>query len=109
MCLWFANLPARSHAASHALLSRRSDAECHTAQVVSRDVGFHPAMPLSAVAILLRVCSEFTRRLFLPRLERVAALWKPLFFFKRRTQLDERLGVLVYLLALSRFGGNRYL
>ena len=42
-------------AASRALLSRRSYAEYHTAQVVSRDVGFRPAVPLPAVATLLRV------------------------------------------------------
>ena len=54
-CLWFVNVPAQYRAASHALLSRRSDAECHTAQVVSRDVGFRPAVPLPAVAFLLRM------------------------------------------------------
>jgi hypothetical protein len=48
-------------AMSHALLCRRSYAECHTAQVVSRDVGFHPAVPLPAVAILSRVLLEQTR------------------------------------------------
>ncbi len=76
--LRFVNLPAHYRAASHALLYRRSDAECHTAEVVSRDGGFRPAVPLPAVAILLcillreRACLDFTR------LERVAALWKPL-------------------------------
>jgi hypothetical protein len=51
------NLPARCRVASHAPLCRRSYAECHTAQVVSRDVGFRPAVPLPAVAILLRTLS----------------------------------------------------
>ena len=53
-CLWFVYLLARCRVASHALLSRRSYTECHTAQVVSRDVGFRPAVPLPAVAIFLR-------------------------------------------------------
>jgi len=50
----FDNLLARYRVASHVLLYRRSYAECHTAEVVSRDVGFRPAVPLPAVAILLR-------------------------------------------------------
>jgi hypothetical protein len=57
----FVNLPARCRVASHAPLCRRSYAECHTAQVVSRDVGFRPAVPLPAVAILSRVLLEQTR------------------------------------------------
>ncbi len=58
--LWFVNLLARCRIASHALLCRRSYAECHTAQVVSRDGGFRPAVPLPAVAILS--CTHFFSR-----------------------------------------------
>jgi hypothetical protein len=57
----FVNLPARCRVASHAPLCRRSYAQCHTAQVVSRDVGFRPAVPLPAVAILSHVLLEQTR------------------------------------------------
>ena len=61
-CCWtrafgFVNVPARCRVASHAPLCRTSYAECHTAQVVSRDVGFRPAVPLPAVVILLRTLS----------------------------------------------------
>lgn len=76
--LWFVNSPAQYRAASHALLCRRSYAECHTAEVVSRDGGFRPAVPLPAVAILLRVLLRGRAYLDFTRLERVAALWKPL-------------------------------
>ena len=57
----FVNLPARCRVASHAPLCRRGYAECHTAEVVSRDIGFRPAVPLPAVAILSRVLLEQTR------------------------------------------------
>ena len=46
--------------------------------MVSRDVGFRPAVPLPTVAILLRVLLNERACLYLTRLERVAALWKPL-------------------------------
>lgn len=55
-------LPTHYRVVSHALLCRRSDAEGHTAQVVPRDVGLRPAVPLPAVALLLRVLLKWTRR-----------------------------------------------
>ena len=76
--LWFGNSLAQYRAASHALLCRRSYAECHTAEVVSHDVGFRPAVPLPAVAILLRVLLSGRACLHFARRERFAALWKPL-------------------------------
>ena len=49
--------------------------------MVSRDVGFRPAVPLPAVAILYaRAFHHGRAHSYLTRLERVAALWKPLYF-----------------------------
>lgn len=75
------NLLARYRAASRAPLSRRSYAGCHTAEAFSRDGGSRPIMPLPAVTTLVRLLLKGGAHPDLTRLERVAALWKPLYRF----------------------------
>ncbi len=84
---------ARSHtdrAVSHALLSRRSYAECHTTEVVSRDVGFRPAVPLPAVAIPLRALLVGAPTCISQGLNGLRLFGNHCLSFNRRTQLSER-------------------
>jgi hypothetical protein len=95
----FVNLPARCRVASHALLCHRSYAECHTAQVVSRDVGFRPAMPLPAVAILLRALLSSAPTCISQGVNGVRLFEHHCISFYRRTQLGEWRSFLVSFLA----------
>jgi len=73
---WF---PAQARAAGHVPLFHGGYAECHTLRVVARDGGFRPAVPLPAIAIVMRRPLAL-RRPWNPWHERVAALGKPLSF-----------------------------
>jgi hypothetical protein len=68
-----------------------SHAECHTAEVVSRDVGFRPAVPLPAVAILLRALLLGAPTCISQGLNGLRLFGNHCLSFYRRTQLGERL------------------
>ncbi len=93
----FAELTGFSVACSHTnravsptFLSRRSYAECHTAQVVSRDVGFRPAVPLPAVAIPLRALLVGAPTTTSPGLNGLRLFGNHCLSSNRRTQRGER-------------------